>query len=499
MTTVAAGASQTFTAGISGVIYTVTVEGGSIGQVTGQGGPVALSPSGTRRGFGPLDAGQSITVSMQIGSANVTGADADGAQIIDPGTGLPLSTSGGVAPGRSTKYTDIKFASDTAGSNVGKTFEHVRSVPFAFCGGRLIAYSAGTAQASGVLQAAVSSQAAYNSASDAAPVSVTWNGATSPGAGGVFTNTRGSDGIMLGLSDPFVLASVARSDGGAGAIIAIRAEAAAAGSFIFSLRPNSVAAQGTQYNTDATYVDYSREATGTYVSTNKAGFAGAAAANANGNLTIFDVMLFGTSRVYSVGNVGDSLAQGQYGNRSSDNDIKVACDSLTLDGSGNVVYAGAGTMPGKGVATFGYRAVEYINKCKPDALVYQLWSPNDGSVSTAAISTSRAYLYQVIEACARNGVALVIRTSPLWQLFNATDHTSALAYHAEVQALCGRIGAQFVDIYAATANTSVSPPVLVAGYGWPTGTTAEQAHLNATAYTAIAPLTKAAIKAALKI
>lgn len=97
MTTVAAGSSQTFTAAIDGTIFTVTVGGGGAGNVLDERGQNApIGPSGLRRGFGPLDVGQSITVSMQAGSALVTGGVDDGAQIIDPTTGAPL-TSGGVA------------------------------------------------------------------------------------------------------------------------------------------------------------------------------------------------------------------------------------------------------------------------------------------------------------------------------------------------------------------------------------------------------------------
>ena len=424
----------------------------------------------------------------------------------DPDSGLPTlsgpsadAVRGAKPVGRSTKIADIKFATDNAGSNVGKTFEHVRSVPFAFAGGRLIAYSSGAAQASGVLRAAVSSQAAYNSASDAAPIDVTWNGSTSPGGGGVFTATRGTDGIMLGLSDPFTLASAARSDGGLGGILAIRVEAAASGAFIFSLRPSS-GTPGTQYNTGASYVDYSREATGQYVSTNKAGFAGAAATNANGNLIIMDAILFESSRVFSIGQGGDSLAQGQYGLRSSENDVKIACDALTLAGIANVVYCGGATMPAKGVATYAYRSLEFINKVKPDGFVYQFWSPNDGSITNAAVlNQSRSYLYQIIDSCVRNGTALVARTPPLWQLFNATDYGNALAYHAEIRTLCANAGVQFLDIYTPTANTSVSPPTLVAGYGWPSGSASEMAHLAETGYNAVAPLTQAVIRKALAI
>jgi hypothetical protein len=401
---------------------------------------------------------------------------------------------GGV--GRSANLLDVRFAQNTPGANVGKTFEHTRAVKMPFSGGRLIAYSSGAAQAAGVLQAAVSTKAAYNSASAAAPVAVTWNGATSPGGGGVFSASPGANQLNIGLSDPFVLQSAARTDGGTGGILAIRAEAAAAGAFLFSLRAGP--SNGVQYAASADNVDYTQEAVGAYVSANQAGYAAVATTPANGNLMIFDAVLFTTSRIISVANFGDSLEQGQYGLFGSENDVKKACDQLTIEGAGNIVYCGGSTMPSRGVASYAYRALQVIERLRTDAAVYQLWSPNDGAINTAAaVAISRAYLCAVIEACVRSGTALTVKTPPLWKLFDAAAHAAALAYHAEIKALCDSLGLQFLDAYQMTADVSVSPPVLLPGYGYPTGSAAEQAHLAAPGYDAITPATKVALKASM--
>ncbi len=72
MATITAGSSKTFTAQVDNSSFVVIAPGGSIGQVVDQDGNIQpIGPNGTRRTFGPLNELQSITVSMQIGNADV--------------------------------------------------------------------------------------------------------------------------------------------------------------------------------------------------------------------------------------------------------------------------------------------------------------------------------------------------------------------------------------------------------------------------------------------
>ncbi len=72
MAMITAGSSNTFTAQVDNSSFVVIAPGGSIGQVVDQNSNIQpIGPNGTRRTFGPLNELQSITVSMQIGDADV--------------------------------------------------------------------------------------------------------------------------------------------------------------------------------------------------------------------------------------------------------------------------------------------------------------------------------------------------------------------------------------------------------------------------------------------
>ncbi len=75
MPTINAGSSQTFTAGVRDQLFTLVVNGGALGTVTGAAS-ASFGPGADRRAFGPFAVGQAITVTVQAGSVIVEYGDA---------------------------------------------------------------------------------------------------------------------------------------------------------------------------------------------------------------------------------------------------------------------------------------------------------------------------------------------------------------------------------------------------------------------------------------
>lgn len=95
MATVAVGSSATYTANIRGATLTVSTNGGTCATVSGAAS-ASIGPAPTRRTFGPLEIGQSITVAVLSGdSAIIEYGDADPSSF---GAYDPSSVSGGGIP-----------------------------------------------------------------------------------------------------------------------------------------------------------------------------------------------------------------------------------------------------------------------------------------------------------------------------------------------------------------------------------------------------------------
>lgn len=76
MTTLTAGSSTVLTASVKGALFVVAVNGGGIVTVSGAANE-SLGPLAVRRTFGPFEIGQTITVVVQSGEAQVDYGDAD--------------------------------------------------------------------------------------------------------------------------------------------------------------------------------------------------------------------------------------------------------------------------------------------------------------------------------------------------------------------------------------------------------------------------------------
>lgn len=114
MPQITAGASATYTSTVRGMMLVLSVNGASIVDVSGRYS-ASLGPLPQRRAFGPLEIGESLTVSCVAGSCAVEFAD------IDPGVmgdfqPQPPGAGGGAAP---TAVSSSQIIADAAPASPG--------------------------------------------------------------------------------------------------------------------------------------------------------------------------------------------------------------------------------------------------------------------------------------------------------------------------------------------------------------------------------------------
>lgn len=471
---------------------------GGIGQAIDESGTYKLGNQEVI--LGPYPVAKTITVLVQstvryvIDTDGVVGGPAEidpiGQRFEDPDFDKSVRTmTTQVADSRQflTRFT-VALA-NTFGSP--KTYAQRMQVPFAFLGGRVVQYNRGAAPAANTVQYAVGTVADTTSQASGF-VSVTWNSATSAGGGAVFKNPVSSPLLEMALSDPFALTSIARTDGGSGHLVELRSVVNGTVFYSQSVGPTAGVQRATVEDTD-----FALEANGDFVTTNQSGF-GTPAVIANGNVRIGDLILFTTDAVYTVGVGGDSIAYGQYGRLGLENEFLLAANQLTVDGVANIT-AGHAATPGAVAATFAFKAVEYITKIKPNVFVYTPISPNTGTPSVQSnIDIARARLMMVVEAARMNNTKLILCSSSVWNPWGAASAANVAAFNVWLEDFCSKIGAVFFDRYTLTSN-GANPPQLKAGYGYPTGTADEQAHLDVDGYTALMPEAALALRAALGV
>lgn len=126
MATVDQGSTKTFTAFIDGAVITVTAAGGASGTITDQTGNVyQIGPLAFCRTFGPMKAGDFVSIQMQVGSSLVdsTGGSASALAAKRTGSyglvallfGDSLSANGFTALGGTTAQNPVSIASAELG------------------------------------------------------------------------------------------------------------------------------------------------------------------------------------------------------------------------------------------------------------------------------------------------------------------------------------------------------------------------------------------------
>jgi len=392
-----------------------------------------------------------------------------------------IQIAGGITP--SSWLATQEFSNPVNYTGAGATFAARRSVALPFTGGRLIAYSSGVAPIADCNYAvgtAVDASIAVQATGFVVP---TWgNGKAGPVAAGMWGGTLNAEIVEFALSDPFVLASVARTDGGSGHIVEARTFVNTGVTSSYSLAIDILNAKVELITSGGPAYSGASKA-GDYVTTNQAGFTIPGHAS---NYTFVDLILFSDNAIYTVAAGGDSISKGQATPDARNCDIKQACDALTLAGIANVAYM-QHTRPGKGIDSIGASDINFINAIKPNIFFYTPYTPNDTGLDvTATLNKTKNWLNAVKQACDAAGTVLVICSSTPWLPFNASQSNADLAYVASLEALTTKLGLQFHDRYAKTTNGAV-PAGLLPGYAYPTGTTNQQAHPNDACYAMLSP------------
>jgi hypothetical protein len=387
-------------------------------------------------------------------------------------------------------WTTTEFSNPTTYSATGGTFAIRRQIPGAFTSGRVIKYSTGTAPTLGTKFAvgvATNADPAVNQASGF--TQVTWNGQPDPVTGGMWQGTANSSLVEIALSDSFSLNSVARTDGGSGFIVEGREFCPNGAQTVYSLSAGPT--PGTlQYRTAGGVAYSGFGLAGDYVTTNQGGMGSPGIST---HFIFHDLILFTSAQVFSVGAGGDSITRGSFSFDGRSNEIKLACDAITLSALANVTFSTC-SRPGQGAAIFGQNSVNFINKVKPKIFFYTPNSPNDGSINSGSNETlSNTWLNNVKAACDANGTKLVVCTTVPWAVHDAVADTALRAYNLTLQNFATVNGCKFYDRYTPTTN-GASPAALQTSYQYPTGTATEKAHPNDTCYQALSPAVQTIIR-----
>lgn len=404
---------------------------------------------------------------------------------------LSAALAAGIRPG--LWQATMEFSNPTAytGSGSGSTFGFRRQVTHPFVGGRFVAYSAGA-------KPTIECTYGVGTVASAAPTVVasgfvvpTWGGGyVGPIAGSLWKGTPNANIIEQALSDPFVLAAVARSDGGSGYI--------AEGRVFVPLNATTVYSTAVDINSAAVElitaggVAFSglSKSGADYASTNQSGFTAVGTAT---NYIFGDLILFTDTSIYTVAAGGDSISKGQASTDGRSSEIKLACDALTVAGIANVNYL-QHTRPGKSVDEYGPSDVNFIRTIRPNIFFYTPNSPNDSGLNNAAtLNRTKNQLAAVKQACDDVGTRMVLCSSTPWAPFTAPQDAADQAYYVTLRLLAVALGVPFHDRHALTTN-GASPSALLPGFGYPTGSANIQAHPNDTCYQFLSPYAQTIIR-----
>ena len=385
-----------------------------------------------------------------------------------------------------------EFTNPTAYTGAGATFGIRRSVPFPFVGGRLVAYNAGAIPVAGDVNyvVGVANTAVVNTQATGF-VAPTWGplNAAGPVAAAMFKGTSGATVVESALSNPFVLQAIPRTDVGTGYIVEARAYTGVGVTTNYSLGTDVFSAAVQQQTAGGvSYAGFNKA--GDFVTTNQAGMTTPGVAS---HWQFCDLLLYADASIYTVAAGGDSITRGQGATDGRSNEIRLACDALTLAGVANVNFLGH-TRPGAGVDSYAPSCIDFINKFRPSIYFYTASSPNDSGLNVAATLTkTKNWLYAVKQACDQAGTILVLCTTTPWAPFSAAQSNANLAFASYLQALADSMGVQFHDRYTLTSN-GATPASLLPGYNVSTGTANQQAHPNDACYAFLQPYAQTIIK-----
>lgn len=197
-------------------------------------------------------------------------------------------------------------------------------------------------------------------------------------------------------------------------------------------------------------------------------------------------------RVFSMMNVGDSIAEGV---NSSDSALGYGLRTQMAVSQPNVplqiVNCGRGSQSSTDYLA---NAKTLITLCTPQIATYSVWSPNDGTLTQAISDTQMAQAMDFIQHCRANSCLPILLTpTPV--------NTDTAAISALKQSLQARIndmarrGVLVADMYAAV--TDFTARSATGGYPWLPGYYADATHPNDTGHTAMQQVLMPVIQLAL--
>lgn len=235
-------------------------------------------------------------------------------------------------------------------------------------------------------------------------VAGTWAGGSSSGTLAVGTAARPS----VNVPDMCYVQSLARTDGGSGAIAYVRLYLPTAGAAAQSLHQSGDYNQLSGISKGAMHVNR-WAGDGVSVIANYSPGAG----RADSPIWGFEFLCRG--QVVGVVSVGDSITAGTGSTILRRNWAERA--AITNSATGSTVAFGSanGGFPGQTSSQYVLRALDLITALTPPVFVYSPWTPNDfpgagGPVTAAVINLMRANLAKFVAACRAVGTLPVIWT-----------------------------------------------------------------------------------------
>lgn len=454
MPTINAGSSQTFTAGVRDQLFTLVVNGGALGTVTGAAS-ASFGPGADRRAFGPFAVGQAITVTVQAGSVIVEYGDStpenegasnqalSGEQIASGAVGIAATSQSSVLLG-SDGYVPPAFASIAGASKIfgvgsggtaislGTTMVTQHPAEFEFVGAQLF-YENQSGASYTVSKARAASTATHQ---DVASTS-TWYDATFAGSasGTVAATPSGAGSDIQGsflLSDFIPVISVARTDDTSKTpLLQVRSYFAAAanglsvGAGDIAAWNAGIASYGRQYAARAPAGDV----TATFTATQQPLEAGTW-------IVPGSILFHYASNVRTILVCGDSLSKGHLTTGGATSWPAITSGILRQRSKRYAAHNMAWT--GQTQAASITRSKLLIAALKPDFAAFFAWSPNDaaaGSVTQATFDAGYSRALEHVSWCRRNGVEPILCTSGPWNALSGAQNTIRRANNARILAL----------------------------------------------------------------
>jgi len=422
-----------------GQVLTVTAPAGSSAYVVEPETLVpALSIASQSQKVGPYEATKNITLTCTTGAISYEVSEAPSTVVTSTDGGTLI----GIANGRKTIKgwplnrmfrAALDCNQSTPAAQPSMTWQHMVQCDAPFDAVRPIVMHSTSAQAGVTFACASGADWSDKTGNALTWVAGTWAGGSSSGTLAVGTAARPS----VNVPDMCYVQSLARTDGGSGAIAYVRLYLPTAGSAAQCLHQSGDYSQISGLTKGAMYVN------------RWAGDGVSVIANYSPGAGRLDSPIWGfeflcRGQVVGVVAVGDSITAGTGSTILRRNWAERA--AITNSATGSIVAFGSanGGFPGQTSSQYVLRALDLITALTPPVMVYSPWTPNDfpgagGPVTATVINLMRANLAKFVAACRAVGTLPVIWTGlpcPSKGINAASDQLRK-DFNAEIRATYG--------------------------------------------------------------